>query len=114
MVAQARRLLHSPSPGSAEPGRRGLLLIVDTLAVDVKAKTWAEQTQLREWVKAIEGLGFKRLRHQALKRSHGLVFVTVPLPPADLEARLEEEALPELLLRREAFARAREVDGPPP
>ena len=37
MVAQARRLLQAPPP------RRGLLLLVDTQAVEAKEKTWAEQ-----------------------------------------------------------------------
>ena len=45
MVAQARRVLQS-----ASPARRGLLLLVDTMAIDRKARKWSEQANLHRWV----------------------------------------------------------------
>ena len=94
MVAQARRVLQS-----ASPTRRGLLLIVDTMAVDRKARTWREQTNLHRWVDAIEQLGFVFLRHQTLCRTHALAFATAPLSDEELAERLSAP-LPELALIR--------------
>jgi hypothetical protein len=112
MVAKARRLLAAPS--AADPlGRLGLLLIHDTLALDPKAKTWQEQTNLVAWSDAIESLGFTRLRHQKLKRSHALAFVTRPLDTCEAERLLDESSLPELLLRREVTQRSGEGSGLP-
>ena len=109
MVAQARRLLHAPPP------RRRLLLLVDTPAIDVRARSWKQQHNLHRWVEAVESLGFVFLRHQLLERSHGLAFATAPLTDDELEARLDEAALPELLLRREeeVAAAARTGSGQP-
>ena len=109
MVAQARRLLHAPPP------LRRLLLLVDTPAIDVRARSWRQQHNLHRWVEAVESLGFVFLRHQLLERSHGLAFATAPLTDDELEARLDEAALPELLLRREeeVAAAARTASGQP-
>jgi hypothetical protein len=82
-----------------------MLLLVDTPAVDARARSWRLQHNLHRWVEAVEGLGFVFLRHQLMARSHGLAFVTAPLTDDELEARLDEAALPELLLRREVIAR---------
>ena len=87
--------------------RRGLLLLVETFGVDRRATSWPEQTYLHDWVAKIEALGFRFLRHQTLQRSHALAFVTRPLDAAEvmrggLEHLLREEALPELVMRREA------------
>ena len=49
MVAQARRLLHAPPLPHAPPPRRGLLLIVDTPAVDSRARSWRQQRNLHRW-----------------------------------------------------------------
>ena len=49
---------------------------------------------------SIEALGFRFLRHEALRRSHALAFVTTAVD-GDLEALLADEALPELRMRRE-------------
>ena len=94
MVAQARRVLQS-----ASPTRRGLLLLVDTMAIDRKARRWSEQTNLHQWVEAIEGLGFVFVRHQTLCRTHALAFATVPMSDEALAERLSAP-LPELALIR--------------
>lgn len=65
-----------------------------------RASSWAEQSVLQEWVASIEALGFRFLRHEALRRSHALAFVTTAVD-GDLEALLADEALPELRMRRE-------------
>ena len=112
MVAQARRLLPTPDAEAEEEAeeeaeaaggggrRRGLLLVVETLSVDRRASSWAEQSVLQEWVASIETLGFRFLRHEALRRSHALAFVTTAVD-GDLETLLADEALPELRMRRE-------------
>ena len=110
MVAQARRLLPTPDAEAEEEEaeeagggggrRRGLLLVVETLSVDRRASSWAEQSVLQEWVASIEALGFRFLRHEALRRSHALAFVTTAVD-GDLETLLADEALPELRMRRE-------------
>ena len=96
MVAKARALLSPPAETAAPPlgqpcrARRGLLLLVDTLSVDKKARSWREQRYLRQWVAVVEELGFSFLRHQLLERSHALAFATRPdaVPPLSLARRL--------------------------
>ena len=93
--------------GGGGSERRGLLLLVETFGVDRRATSWPAQTYLHAWVAKVEALGFRFLRHQTLQRSHALAFVTRPLDAAEerrggLEHLLREEALPELVMRREA------------
>ena len=82
MVAKARELLSPPLDTAAPPlgqpcrARRGLLLLVDTFAVDRKARSWREQHYLQQWVSVVEELGFTFLRHQLLERSHALAFAS--------------------------------------
>jgi len=58
---------------------RGLLLVVETMSVDRRARTWKQQEYLQNWVDVIEELGFRFLRHQILSRSHALAFLTTKL-----------------------------------
>ena len=107
MVAQARRLLPAPGAGSR---RRGLLLLQETLSVDRKATRWDEQTSLQAWVAAVEQLGFKLLRHQALRRSHALAFATEEVDADELERRLADDALPLTMVKRSEL-RGAEAEG---
>jgi len=100
MVAKARRLLRSPPPTNAF-GRRGLLLIHETMALDTRVLSPKHPSNLRTWVEAIESLGFVLVRHTTLKRSHALAFAVRPLDAAQLDQLLDEESLPALMLRRE-------------
>jgi hypothetical protein len=113
MVAKARRLLRAPAPN--EPlGKRGLLLIHETLALDAKATgALGKRTNVLEWVAAIEQMGFVHLRHAMLKRSHALAFATKLVDATELEQLLQEGALPELLLRREVNQRNGQGSGLP-
>ena len=110
MLAKARPLLRTPAPVDLDalaPGapagrsaRRGLLLLVDTFSVDRKAREWKDQHYLKQWVEAVESMGFVFLRHQVLPRSHALAFATTHLTEAEL-AELALRAPPEMRMRRE-------------
>ena len=80
--------------------RRGLLLLVDTYSVDGRARSWQEQTYLRQWASAVEGAGFVFLRHMTLARSHALAFATAPMSDAELAALRTREP-PEMHMKRE-------------
>ena len=82
----------------------------ETLSVDRKATRWDEQTSLQAWVAAVEQLGFKLLRHQALRRSHALAFATEEVDADELERRLADDALPLTMVKRSEL-RGAEAEG---
>ena len=86
--------------GGALRWRRGLLLIVETNAVEERARSWREQTRLREWAAAVESAGFVFLKHIKLRRSHALAFATRALSAAELDA-VEARPAPEMRMQRE-------------
>ena len=88
--------------------RRGLLLIVDTYSVDRRARSWRDQTRLREWAAAIESAGFVFLRHVTLQRSHALAFATAPMSDAELAALATREPM-EMHMKREQRAQGWEA-----
>lgn len=113
MVLKARQLLRSPlfadltppvgcpplaeaASGSKPAPRRsgGLLLLIETLGVDRRGRSWEEQPYLRKWAAEIEKAGFVFLRHETLMRSHALAFATAPQPAV-------ERPPPELRMRRD-------------
>jgi len=144
MVLKARQLLRSPlhadlarisrpshadltphgsCPPSAEaasgsePAPRrsgGLLLLVETLGVDRRGRSWEEQPYLRKWAAEIEKAGFIFLRHETLMRSHALAFATAPQPavgrpPPELRMRRDDLGV---LQRRHGLAFGIGEDGP--
>ena len=113
MVLKARQLLRSPlfadltppvgcpplaeaASGSKPAPRRsgGLLLLIETLGVDRRGRSWEEQPYLRKGAAEIEKAGFVFLRHETLMRSHALAFATAPQPAV-------ERPPPELRMRRD-------------
>ena len=114
---------HGSCPPSAEaasgsePAPRrggGLLLLVETLGVDRRGRSWEEQPYLRKWAAEIEKAGFIFLRHETLMRSHALAFATAPQPavgrpPPELRMRRDDLGV---LQRRHGLAFGIGEDGP--
>lgn len=74
-------------------GPRGVLMLVETFSVDRKARSWKEQTYLHRWVQTIEAVGFRFVKHQALARTHALMFVASHKPAMATDAHGEGLAM---------------------